>query len=131
MRRALLSVLALAAAAAALAGCGSSGDAKGNGNVVLWHGYDQQPGKAIKAAVANYNATKPGFTVSARYAGQSDDALAKTLTALTAGNYPDTVYLFGSDMPTIARTPKIVTWDSYIQSHPDFNWNDFFPAARK
>src|SRR3954452_12257553 len=130
MRRALLSCLVLAAAAA-VAGCGSSSSNKGNGNVVLWHGYDRVPGKTTEKLVAEYNATKPGFTVEARYAGQSDDALAKTLTSLTAGNFPDIVYLFGSDMPTIARNPKIVTWDDYIAKHPDFKWDDFFPAGRK
>jgi multiple sugar transport system substrate-binding protein len=132
MRRALLPCLVLAAAiAVAVAGCGSSGTSKGNGDVILWHGYDQVPGKATKSLVAEFNSTNPGFKVNARYAGQSDDALAKTLTALTAGNYPDIVYLFGSDMPTVARNPKVVFWDDYIKSHPDFNWNDFFPAARK
>src|SRR3569833_2233687 len=115
MRRALLPCLVLAASVV-IAACRSSGTSKGDGNVPLWHGYDQPPGKAIKSVVADYNATKPGFTVNARYAGQSDDALAKTLTALTAGNYPDTVYLFGSDMPTVARNPKVVFWDDYIKS---------------
>jgi multiple sugar transport system substrate-binding protein len=133
MRRVLVPVLAAAFAAAALvSACGSSGGSggSGGGDVVMWHGYDQQLGKVTGELVDQFNATKPGFTVKQRYAGPSDDALAKTLTSLTAGNFPDVVYLFGSDMATIARNPKVATWDAYIAKHPAFDWQDFFPAER-
>jgi multiple sugar transport system substrate-binding protein len=131
MRRVLVPVLAAALAAAALvSACGSSGGSGGGGDVVLWHGYDQQLGKVTGELVAQFNATKPGFTVKQRYAGPSDDALAKTLTSLTAGNFPDVAYLFGSDMATIARNPKVATWNAYIAKHPEFDWQDFFPAER-
>src|SRR3954453_1427191 len=107
MRRVLLPFLlaAAVAAAAVLSACGSSGDSGGgNGDVVMWHGYDQQLGKVTAELVDQFKATKPGFTVKQRYAGPSDGALAKTLTSITAGNFPDVVYLFGSDMATIARS---------------------------
>jgi multiple sugar transport system substrate-binding protein len=125
--------LATALVAAGAAGCGSSdgGSSGGSGNVVMWHGYDQTPRRATNALVGAYDKTDPGFKVDARYAGQSDNALAKTLTSLTAGNFPDVVYLFGSDMATIARSPKIVTWNDYIDAHPEFHWDDFFAAGRK
>lgn len=134
MTRVLPPFFAAAAAVTAgviLAACGSSGGSTGNGDVVMWHGYDQKPGKVTAELVGQFNATKPGFAVKARYAGPSDNALAKTLTALAAGNHPDVVYLFGSDMATIARSPKVVTWNDYIAKHPAFHWTDFFPAERK
>jgi hypothetical protein len=134
MRRARVPFLLLAAvvAAATISACGSSsGGSGGNGDVVLWHGYDRLPGKVTAELVDQFNAGKPGFTVKARYAGPSDDALAKTLTSITAGNFPDAVYLFGSDMATIARSPKVATWNDYIAKHPDFDWEDFFPGERK
>jgi multiple sugar transport system substrate-binding protein len=134
MRRVLVPFLlaAAVAAAATLSACGSSGGDSGGdtGDVVMWHGYDQQLGKVTADLVDRFNATQPGFTVKQRYAGPSDDALAKTLTSITAGNFPDVVYLFGSDMATIARSPKVATWNDYIAAHPEFDWEDFFPGAR-
>jgi multiple sugar transport system substrate-binding protein len=127
--RLALSLCLVAAVAACGGGGGGGGDSTGT-DVVMWHGYDQVPGKATKQLVDEFNATKPGFTVKARYAGPSDDALAKTLTSITAGNFPDTVYLFGSDMANIARSPKTADWNAYIKAHPDFKFNDFFPAVR-
>lgn len=130
MRIRLALALCLVIGVAACGGGGGGGDSKGT-DVVMWHGYDDVPGKATKQLVDEYNASKPGFEVKARYAGPSDDALAKTLTSLTAGNFPDTVYLFGSDMANVARSPKSASWNSYIKAHPEFKFDDFFPAERE
>jgi multiple sugar transport system substrate-binding protein len=130
MKRALTLFLLTLAGALAFAACGgSSSDSKG-GDVVMWHGYDQQLGRETAKLVDEYNATKPGFTVKQRYAGASDDALQKVLTSIAASNFPDSVYLFGSDMAKIARSPKSASWNEYIKSHPSFDFNDFFPAER-
>jgi multiple sugar transport system substrate-binding protein len=120
-RATLLAVLAALAAA-----CGGSGTSSGGG-VVLWHGNVDVERRALDSEVTKFNATKPGFKVDARYAGSSDNALQKVLTAISASNYPDVVYLFGSWAPNIAKSPKLAT----IGDLSSLDWNDFYPAERK
>jgi multiple sugar transport system substrate-binding protein len=124
MKKAILLALALLGAA-----CGGSGSDQGKG-VVLWHGNVDVERRALESEVAKFNATQPGFKVDARYAGSSDNALQKVLTAISASNYPDVVYLFGSWAPNIARSPKLASADS-LAKDPSFHWEDFYPAERK
>jgi multiple sugar transport system substrate-binding protein len=121
-------VLALGLLAAACGGSGGGND-KGS-DVVLWHGNVDVERRALDAEVAKFNATKPGFKVDARYAGSSDNALQKVLTSITAGNYPDVVYLYGSWAPNISTSPKLASVQDLVKD-PAFDWNDFFPAERK
>jgi multiple sugar transport system substrate-binding protein len=97
---------------------------------VLWHGNIDVEGKALNAEVDKFNSTKPGFKVEARYAGSSDNALQKVLTAISASNYPDVVYLFGSWAPNIAKSPRLAAVDKLARD-PSFDWSDFYPAERK
>jgi multiple sugar transport system substrate-binding protein len=127
MKKATLLCLALTLTIAA--GCGGSGSDSGK-DVVLWHGNADTERVALNAAVAKFNATKPGFKVNARYAGSSDNALQKVLTAITASNYPDVVYLYGSWAPNIAKSPKLAPVNQ-LAKDPSFEWNDFYPAERK
>jgi multiple sugar transport system substrate-binding protein len=128
MKKATLLCLCLAIAPLA-AGCGGSGSDSGK-DVVLWHGNIDIERKALDAETARFNATKPGFHVDARYAGSSDNALQKVLTAISASNYPDIVYLFGSWAPNIVKSPRLANLDA-LAKDPSFNWNDFYPAERK
>ena len=124
MKKATLLAVALLAVA-----CGGSGSDQGKG-VVLWHGNVDVERRALESEVAKFNATQPGFKVDARYAGSSDNALQKVLTAISASNYPDVVYLFGSWAPNIARSPKLAPADQ-LAKDPSFHWDDFYPAERK
>ena len=126
MKKAALLVLTLALLAA---GCGGSGSDSGK-DVVLWHGNIDVERKALENLVDKFNATKPGFKVDARYAGSSDAALQKVLTAISANNYPDVVYLYGSWAPNIAKSPKLAKLDELVKD-PSFEWEDFYPAERK
>jgi multiple sugar transport system substrate-binding protein len=126
MKKAALLVLTLALLAA---GCGGSGSDSGK-DVVLWHGNIDVERKALENLVDKFNATKPGFKVDARYAGSSDAALQKVLTAISANNYPDIVYLYGSWAPNIAKSPKLATVEDLVKD-PSFEWEDFYPAERK
>jgi multiple sugar transport system substrate-binding protein len=123
------SLLCIALALTIAAGCGGSGSDSGK-DVVLWHGNADTERVALNAAVAKFNATKPGFKVNARYAGSSDNALQKVLTAITASNYPDVVYLYGSWAPNIAKSPKLAPVND-LTKDPSFEWDDFYPAERK
>ena len=126
MKKATLLTLAIAALAA---GCGGSSSDSGK-DVVLWHGNADTERTALNAAVAKFNAGNPGFKVDARYAGSSDNALQKVLTAISANNFPDVIYLYGSWAPNIAKSPKLATIDQ-LAKDPSFDWEDFYPAERK
>ena len=80
--------------------------------------------------MADYNATDPGYTMKAVFAGNNDYALQKLLTALAGGKAPDIAYQYGSSMANLAKSPKVVDLGPIMAATPDFDWNDFFPAVR-
>jgi len=130
MRRAfLLAALVLLAVAA---GCGGSGSSSGGKtNIVVWHGYEDIEGQAMKDAVARFNATHPTIHVTQQYYGNADYALNKVLTAIRGGHYPDIVYLYGTWAANVAQTPRAVDIAPLIKSDPSINWEDFWPAMRE
>ena len=145
-RRALtigLLAVAVAAVAVGLAACGDSGGSAasdsspsalpspgGGGTVTLWHGYTDIERTATDAFVAKFNATDPGFTVKAVFAGNNDYALQKLMTALAAGRAPDIAYQYGSSLANLAASPKIVDMSPLIDATPSFNYDDFYEAER-
>jgi multiple sugar transport system substrate-binding protein len=124
----------LAALLVTAAGCGGSSSSSSSGgvtNIVLWHGYVDTEGKAIKAMVAQYNASHPKIHVTAQFYGNSDYALQKVLTSIAGGTPPDIAYLYGSWAANIAQSPKTLVLNDDIKSDPSFNWNDFWPSERQ
>jgi len=125
---------ALGALLVTAAGCGGSSSSSSPGgvtNVVLWHGYVDTEGKAIKAMVAQFNASHPTVHVTAQFYGNSDYALQKVLTSIAGGSPPDIAYLYGSWAANIAQSPKVLTLNDDIKNDPSFNWSDFWPSERK
>ncbi len=126
---ALLSCLAIAAA-----GCGGSSSSSSSGgvtNIVLWHGYVDTEGKAMKAMVAQFNAGHPKIHVTAQFYGNSDYALQKVLAAIAGGKPPDIAYLYGSWAANIAQSPKTLVLNDMIKADPSFHWSDFWPSEQK
>jgi multiple sugar transport system substrate-binding protein len=124
----------LAALLVTAAGCGGSSSSSSSGgvtNIVLWHGYVDTEGKAIKAMVAQYNASHPKIHVTAQFYGNSDYALQKVLTSIAGGTPPDIAYLYGSWAANIAQSPKTLVLNDDIKADPSFNWNDFWPSERQ
>jgi multiple sugar transport system substrate-binding protein len=118
-------------------GCGGTKKAAvtnktgGGETIFMWHGNVDLERTATDAAVNAFNATGAGFKVKAVFEGNSDFMLQKVLTGVAAGKYPDVVYLYGSWMANIAKSPKLATLDDLIASSPGIDWNDFFPAERE
>jgi multiple sugar transport system substrate-binding protein len=141
---AVLLVVATAAVGLLLAACGGTEKTTteqsgspvalpspgGGGTVVMWHGYTDVERTATDAFVAKYNATDPGFTVKAVFAGNNDYALQKLLTALAGGKAPDIAYQYGSSMANLAKSPKVVDLSPIMAETPGFDWNDFYEAER-
>jgi multiple sugar transport system substrate-binding protein len=116
-------------------GCGSKKQSTltsttgGGETILVWHNDTDIERTTVEQAVADFNATNPGFTVKAVYAGNSDYALQKLLTSIAAGRYPDISYQYGSSMANLVRLPKLVNLNDMI-TQPGVNWNDYFPAVR-
>ena len=123
----------LAALVVAAAGCGGSSSSSSSGvtNIVLWHGEIDVEGRALKAMVAQFNASHPNIHVTAQFYGNSDYALQKVLTAIAGGKPPDITYLYGSWAANIAQSPKTLVLNDYVKADKSFNWNDFWPSERQ
>ncbi len=128
----LLALTALLILTASAAGCGGSSGSSSSGpvKVVVWHGYEDIEGKAIKDAANRFNASHPDIKVSVQNYGNADYALQKVLTAIRGGSYPDIAYLYGSWAANIARSDKAVDLTSLTQE-PSLKWDDFWPAERQ
>jgi multiple sugar transport system substrate-binding protein len=144
-RRGIAAFAALVLAAASVAaGCGGSGKSSsssssaastkpsGHVNITLWHGYTDAEQKAINTLASEFNATHKNITVTPHFYGNSDFALQKVLTAIAGGKPPDLAYLYGSWAANIAKSPKTVDLNEFInREKATFNWNDFWPAERE
>jgi multiple sugar transport system substrate-binding protein len=131
MRRSLIFLPLLLALLLAASCGGSSSSSGGVVNVVVWHGYEDVEGKAIKDAVASFNASHPDIHVTAQFYGNADYALQKVLTAIRGGSVADITYLYGSWAAKLGASPSVVDLAPLIKADPSVNWNDFWPAERQ
>ena len=129
----LLALAALLVLVVAAGGCGGSSGSSSSGRVkvVVWHGYEDVEGKAIKAAAARFNASHPGIQVTLQSYGNADYALQKVLTAIRGGSIPDITYLYGSWAAKLSQAPNVVDLAPLIKADPSINWEDFWPAERQ
>ncbi|MET9890896.1 ABC transporter substrate-binding protein [Streptomyces sp. NPDC006465] len=122
-----------AAAAGVLAGCAGPSDgvgADGRVTVELWHGQNDTARKAVEALVAEFNRTHPRIRVDSSGGGVLADAMLQKVTAaLAAGSYPDIAYVFGSDLASVARSPRVVDLTSALHNGSPA-WNSFWAPVR-
>src|SRR3954462_11127562 len=131
-----LSLTALAGAGSLLGAC-SSGSGSSDGvaadgtvTITMWHGQADQ-GKATRdKLVADFQRKNPKIKVNASSGGVlADSMLQKITTALSSGQYPDIAYIFGPDIASVARSPKVAHLGKFTKE-PSLRWDDFYPAAR-
>jgi multiple sugar transport system substrate-binding protein len=129
--------LAALAGTGTLAACGggdsNSNDgaaADGSVTITMWHGQADQGKETLDKLVADFQAKNPKIKVNASSGGVlADSMLQKITTALSAGQYPDIAYIFGPDIASVARSPKVAHLGKYTKD-PSVRWDDFYPAAR-
>jgi multiple sugar transport system substrate-binding protein len=147
MRRFRL-VLPLAVLLIAVACTGGSSDNGGGGGsstgastssgpveLTMWMGYTPPPPTnqsfeylSIKRMVDEYENAHPNVTINLQYVN-SDYALQKATVALQGDKAPDISYQYGTNMPQLAQTPKLVDLTQKVQES-GFNWSDFFDGER-
>jgi multiple sugar transport system substrate-binding protein len=106
-------------------------------NIILWHGYEAPaPGGppnyeaiSLKSLIDEFNATHPSIHVQDVFCCANDYALQKLTVALQGNKQPDIAYEYGSSMPQLAATPKIVDLTQRVKD-PSYNWSDFVPGHR-
>jgi multiple sugar transport system substrate-binding protein len=124
-----LALVGLAGIVAAVVAAGSLGASKSPVTIVMWHGYTDVEGKALKAQIDQYNRSQSAVHVNLQFYGNADYALQKVLTAISGGKYPDIAYLYGSWAANIAKSPKTLDLTQRVKE-PGFNFKDIWPAAR-
>jgi multiple sugar transport system substrate-binding protein len=134
----LASMIALSLATVVVAGCGSSTSSSGNSGkqqttiyLQMWEGPE---GEAMRPLVNEWNQTmaqKTGITV--QYTLLSRNGYADKLTSqlLSKNSVPDIVYPMSWFIPQYAKAGALQPLGSYIKNDPNFDVNDFFPAALK
>jgi multiple sugar transport system substrate-binding protein len=124
-----LALVALAGVLAAVVAAASLGASKSPVTIVMWHGYMDVEGKALKAQVDQFNRSQSAVHVNLQFYGNADYALQKVLTAISGGKYPDIAYLYGSWAANIAKSPKTLDLTQRVKE-PGFQFNDIWRAAR-
>ncbi|WP_405775690.1 ABC transporter substrate-binding protein [Streptomyces sp. NBC_00859] len=123
------------AGAALVSGCadpeaGGVG-ADGTVTVELWHGQTDTGRKALEALVSEFNRTHPRIRVDAGGGGVLADAMLQKVTAaLASGSYPDIAYIFGSDLASVARSPRVVDLTSQLRGGAT-PWADYWAPVRE
>ncbi len=130
-------VLALVATACT-GGGGGEGTATGSGgqiHLVMWMGYTPPPPAnqsfeylSIERMVKEFEKQNPNITIELQYVN-SDYALQKATVAIQGNKQPDISYQYGTNMPQLAQSPKLVDLTSRVQSN-GYNWDDFYPGER-
>ena len=75
-----------------------------------------------------YNASQSEAHITMQYVN-SDFALQKATVALQGDKAPDISYQYGTNMPQLAQSPKLVDLTDRVND-PSFDWNDFFAGHR-
>jgi multiple sugar transport system substrate-binding protein len=118
---------------------GNGGASDGGGEPVeltMWMGYTPPPPESealeflsLQAIVDAFNAEHEGaIHVTMQYVN-SDNALQKATVALQGGEQPDISYQYGTNMPQLAQSPKLVDLTDRVNA-ADFGWDDFFEGER-
>jgi multiple sugar transport system substrate-binding protein len=128
-RRDVLRAAAAVAAAGTLGACGKNDDegADANGVVTLdlWHGQVDTGKAAIDSLIAAFNQSHPNIKVVGGGGGVTADSMLQKVTAgLAAGSYPDIAYIFGSDLASLTKSPKVADLTGQLKI------DDYWPAAK-
>ncbi|WP_406631039.1 ABC transporter substrate-binding protein [Amycolatopsis sp. WGS_07] len=124
LRGAAAMALVPAAAACAEAPAATSGPV----TVEMWHGQNDTGLKVLKQLVAAFQREHPDIRIDLGGGVLADAMLQKVTAALASGSYPDIAYIFGSDLSSIARSPRVADVDDVVHSGTEF-WKPALEAV--
>ena len=126
-------LIAAAIAAALLATATTAGarlTATSPVEITLWHAQTDEAQVAIHKLAARFNASHPGIVVRDQLGSNGDSMVTKLQAVIGSDNYPDIAYVYGSDVPNVSQSSKVVDIAKDI-SAAHFDWSSLYPAGRE
>ena len=77
-------------------------------DITVWHAQTDSAQKTIHALVAKFNKTHPGIVVHDELGSNGDEMVQKLQAVIGSDNYPDIAYVYGSDVPNVSQSSKVV-----------------------
>jgi len=99
-------------------------------DITIWHAQTDAAQKAIHTLVTQFNKTHPGIVVNDQLGSNGDEMVQKLQAVIGSGNYPDIAYVYGSDVPNVSQSSKVVDISKDIKA-TGFDWNSLYEAGRK
>jgi multiple sugar transport system substrate-binding protein len=126
-------LIAAAIAAAVLASATSVGarpSAAKPVEITIWHAQTDAAQVTIHKLAAQFNKTHPGIVVRDQLGSNGDSMVQKLQAVIGSDNYPDIAYVYGSDVPNVAQSSKVVDIGKDIAA-TKFDWNSLYQAGRE
>jgi multiple sugar transport system substrate-binding protein len=124
----LAAIAATALATAAVAGARPAASKKPV-EVVFWHAQTEEGQVAIHKLVGQFNKTHPNIVVRDQLGSNGDSMVQKLQAVIGSDNYPDIAYVYGSDVPNVAQSSKVVDITKDIKA-AGYAWNSLYEAGR-
>ncbi len=96
----------------------------------FWHAQADAAQKTIHTLAAQFNKTHPGIVVHDQLGSNGDEMVQKLQAVIGSDNYPDIAYVYGSDVPNVSQSNKVVDISKDIKA-TGFAWNSLYPAGRQ
>jgi multiple sugar transport system substrate-binding protein len=125
-----LVVAAIAAVALATAAAAGARPAAKPVEVVLWHAQTDSAQKAMHKLVGQFNRSHPDIVVRDQLGSNGDSMVQKLQAVIGSDNYPDIAYVYGSDVPNVAQSSKVVDISKDIKA-AGFAWSSLYEAGRR
>src|SRR4051794_16772625 len=97
--------------------------------ITLWHAQTDAAQKAIHALTARFNKSHPGIVVRDQLGSNGDEMVQKLQAVIGSDNYPDIAYVYGSDVPNVSQSSKVVDISKDIKAS-GYDWSSLYPAGR-
>jgi multiple sugar transport system substrate-binding protein len=98
--------------------------------ITIWHAQTDESQVAIHKLVGQFNKTHPGIVVHDQLGSNGDEMVQKLQAVIGSDNYPDIAYVYGSDVPNVSQSSKVVDISKDIKA-TGFAWNSLYPAGRE
>ena len=80
--------------------------------------------------MGQFNKTHPGIVVHDELGSDGDEMVQKLQAVIGSDDYPDIAYVYGSDVPNVSQSSKVVDISKDIKA-TGFDWNSLYPAGRE
>jgi multiple sugar transport system substrate-binding protein len=132
MKKTSLVVAAIAAAVLVTASAAGARPAasKKAVDITIWHAQVDAAQKAMHKLVGQFNKSHPGIVVHDELGSNGDEMVQKLQAVIGSDNYPDIAYVYGSDVPNVSQSSKVVDISQDVKA-AGFAWNSLYAAGRE